>query len=129
MNPILIVNLNQSYVKAHYVGRAFTQKVGKQFRHWNASALGNPFRIGQDGTREQCVEKYRRWLFEQSKDPKSPALRELNALVEQYRRGETIILGCWCCPKACHAHVIRRAILYLAKGGNAASSQPNQAHA
>ncbi len=25
--------------------------------------FGNPFKIGEDGTRDECLELYRRWLF------------------------------------------------------------------
>ena len=58
------------------------------------SKWGNPFAIGADGTREQVIEKYRRWLIAQ------PAL--MAALPEL--RGKT--LGCWCAPQACHGDVL-----------------------
>jgi hypothetical protein len=31
------------------------------------SVLGNPFRVGRDGTLEEVIKKYRRWLWEQIK--------------------------------------------------------------
>ena len=58
------------------------------------SKWGNPFAIGADGTREQVIKKYRRWLIAQ------PAL--MAALPEL--RGKT--LGCWCAPQACHGDVL-----------------------
>ena len=58
------------------------------------SKWGNPFAIGADGTREQVIEKYRRWLIAQ------PAL--MAALPEL--RGKT--LGCWCAPQACHGDLL-----------------------
>ena len=58
------------------------------------SKWGNPFVIGKDGTREQVIEKYGRWLTSQT------AL--MAALPEP--KGKT--LGCWCTPHACHGDVL-----------------------
>ncbi len=55
---------------------------------------GNPFSIGQDGSRKEVIEKYRNWIL---KKPK--LLAKLGEL-----RGKT--LGCWCAPKACHGDVL-----------------------
>jgi hypothetical protein len=60
------------------------------------SKWGNPFAIGRDGTREQVIARYERWLLEQ------PEL--LAALPEL--AGKT--LGCWCAPRACHGDVLAR---------------------
>ena len=60
------------------------------------SKWGNPFVIGQDGTREQVVAKYEAWLLTQ------PELME--ALPEL--KGK--VLGCWCSPRACHGDVLAR---------------------
>lgn len=65
------------------------------------SRWGNPFQIGPDGTREQVVEKYRIWLYEQVLD-KEISLQELAEL-------EGKILGCWCAPAACHGDVLVKA--------------------
>ncbi len=58
------------------------------------SKWGNPFTIGDHGTRTEVIEKYRTHI------EKNPNL--MNALVEL--RGKT--LGCWCKPKACHGDVL-----------------------
>ena len=58
------------------------------------SIWGNPFVIGKDGTREEVVEKYRRWLLTQ------PDL--LGKIV--ILKGKT--LGCWCKPQACHGDIL-----------------------
>jgi len=47
---------------------------------------GNPFQIGRDGTREQVIARYERWLSEQP---------ELVAALPELA-GKT--LGCWCAP-------------------------------
>ena len=55
---------------------------------------GNPFSIGEDGTRKEVIEKYREWLLTQKH-----LLRDLHEL-----KGKT--LGCWCHPKPCHGDVL-----------------------
>ncbi len=57
---------------------------------------GNPFVVGRDGTREQCIEKYEKWA------PTQPRL--MAALHEL--RGQT--LGCHCKPKRCHGDPLFR---------------------
>lgn len=58
------------------------------------SKWGNPFVLGDDGTRDVVIAKYRDWIRTQ------PALlRDLPEL-----RGKT--LGCYCAPKECHGDVL-----------------------
>jgi hypothetical protein len=60
------------------------------------SKWGNPFRIGADGTREEVILKYRKWLEEKLKE--DPTF--LNPL-----KGKD--LACWCpLTVPCHADVI-----------------------
>lgn len=61
-----------------------------------ATKWGNPFKIGRDGTREQVIERYERWLPEQP---------HLMAALDELR-GK--VLGCWCAPKSCHGDVLAR---------------------
>jgi hypothetical protein len=73
---------------AVYVGRAMP-------RHGLAgSDFANPYRVDVDGTREEVVEKYRRWLL--GRPELLDRLREL--------RGRR--LACWCKPEPCHADVL-----------------------
>jgi len=58
------------------------------------SKWGNPFRSGEDGTREQVIAKYEEWL---RSNP--DLLAQLDEL-----KGKT--LACWCKPKACHGDII-----------------------
>lgn len=55
---------------------------------------GNPFRIGEDGTRSEVIEKFRNWILTQD--------HLLNDIEEL--RGKR--LGCWCHPKPCHGDVL-----------------------
>jgi Domain of unknown function (DUF4326) len=60
------------------------------------SKWGNPFVVGKDGTRAECIALYERWLLENS---------ELMAALEELRG---LVLGCWCAPRACHGDVLVR---------------------
>lgn len=55
---------------------------------------GNPFVVGRDGTRDEVIDKYRRWLVSQPQ-----LMKEIHTL-----RGK--VLACWCAPLACHADVL-----------------------
>jgi hypothetical protein len=57
---------------------------------------GNPYVVGRDGTREECIAKYEEWIVTQ--DHLMSALHEL--------KGKR--LGCWCHPHTCHGDVLAR---------------------
>jgi hypothetical protein len=59
------------------------------------SPFGNPFEIGPDGTREEVIEKYRKWIYTQP---------DLIKKIKEELKGK--ILACWCAPKDCHCEVI-----------------------
>lgn len=57
---------------------------------------GNPFVVDQDGTREEVIEKFEKWILTQQ--------HLLDSLDEL--KGKK--LGCWCKPKSCHGDVLSR---------------------
>lgn len=59
------------------------------------SMWGNPFIVGQHGSREECIRRFREYIC--AHPLLFPLLHTL--------RGKT--LGCWCSPKACHGDVLR----------------------
>lgn len=59
------------------------------------SRWGNPFRVWSDGTRDEVIAKYERWLLGQP---------ELVAAVKAELRGRDLV--CWCKPLRCHADVL-----------------------
>lgn len=69
--------------------------------------------MGRDGSRQEVIAKYRRWLWARLQVPGSPQEQELRRLLEQARVGELELL-CWCHPLPCHAEVVRGAVLWLA---------------
>ncbi|MCL4296246.1 MAG: DUF4326 domain-containing protein [Anaerolineae bacterium] len=84
-----------------YIGRA------NRTRGLKASIWQNPFKVGHDGAREQCItwyeERLRALLFGKEADEWQAALRAL-----QGKR-----LGCWCAPRPCHGHVLVRLLTEL----------------
>lgn len=71
------------------------------------SRWGNPFVVGQDGTRQQVIEKYREHLWVLIKNG-DITLDDLMSL-----RGKQ--LACWCKPQACHGDVLAKAIDWAIK--------------
>ena len=65
------------------------------------SRWGNPFTIGVDGTREEVIKKYQKWVLTQPK-----LMNDLGGL-----RGKT--LGCWCRPAKCHGDVLIKLIEFI----------------
>jgi hypothetical protein len=75
------------------------------------SLLGNPFRMGRDGSREEVIAKYRVWLWGEIKKQGS-VFNKLVELVELSKRGD-LTLVCWCSPLPCHAEILRNAIMWM----------------
>lgn len=73
---------------AVYVGRVSPR------RGLAESAFANPYKIGQDGTRTEVIQKYLSWLL-----GRQELLLRLPDL-----RGRR--LACWCSPEPCHADVL-----------------------
>lgn len=59
------------------------------------SAFGNPFSIGRDGTREEVIEKYRKWIVTKP---------DLVDKIKKELRGKDLV--CFCSPRACHGDVV-----------------------
>lgn len=58
------------------------------------SKWGNPFEIGKDGSREEVLEKYRKYII---------ANKELLSMLPELKDQ---VLGCFCKPKACHGDIL-----------------------
>jgi hypothetical protein len=60
------------------------------------SKWANPFKIGRDGTREEVLAQYERWLR---------AAPGLMAALPELRDRD---LACWCAPEPCHGDLLLR---------------------
>lgn len=84
------VNLrNEKYTV--YVGRAGRGQHGM---------FGNPFVVGRDGERGECVRKFAAWFY--SSDPDATYMRDM---VRTHIK-PTDVLGCFCKPASCHGDII-----------------------
>lgn len=59
------------------------------------SVFGNPFEIGNDGSRAEVIEKYRNWLDSQ------PEVIEL--FINELKDKDLV---CFCKPAACHGDIL-----------------------
>jgi len=65
------------------------------------SRWGNPFRIGEDGTRQEVILQYRAWLW---KEIRAGSITTADLASLHGKR-----LGCYCAPLPCHGHVLAKA--------------------
>ncbi|HKQ80045.1 MAG TPA: DUF4326 domain-containing protein [Blastocatellia bacterium] len=80
------------------------------------SLLGNPFRIGEHGTRAEVISLYRSWLWRQIK-LRGDVYRELQRLVAIARRGDLVLI-CWCKRPGyhdvpCHGDILKSAVMWM----------------
>lgn len=104
---ITVVNITRyEHPDAEYIGR-------RTRGHLSASPLGNPFRVGRDGSRMDVIQKYRVWLEKNRERPRVKT--ELQQLADLAREQGHLELGCWCAPLACHGDVVRDVLLEILK--------------
>jgi hypothetical protein len=94
--------------------------VGRRARGRAGSPLGNPFRIGTDGSRDECIAHYRSWLAQRIRERDRSVLAELARLHALASRDEGVTLLCFCRPEPCHADVIRETLLAMPEAGEEA---------
>jgi hypothetical protein len=80
------------------------------------SVLGNPFKIGLDGNRDEVIDKYRAWLWGEIKAGGS-VWKELQKVYHLYKQRKGVVLLCFCYPEACHAQVIGSALVWMQAQG------------
>lgn len=66
------------------------------------SRWGNPFHIGKDGSREEVIRKYRKWLWGEIQKGR---ITKEDLVALKHKK-----LGCFCKPQACHGDVIVAAV-------------------
>jgi hypothetical protein len=85
--------------------------VGRQY-NLALHALGNPYHIGPDGTREDVVKKYKQWLWDNQERAASVA-EALGKLLDLHQEHGQLVLVCHCAPEACHANAIRATLEWM----------------
>lgn len=79
------------------------------------SLLGNPFRIGEHGTRKEVIARYRAWLWQQIQQ-QGTVYHELLCLAEVARRGDLYLI-CWCKEPGrqtdCHGDILKSAVTWI----------------
>lgn len=103
---ITIVNRKTYQGKGVYIGRP--------------SLLGNPYRIGEDGSRDEVIAKYRAWLWQQIRQ-RGAVYHELQRLAAIARNSDLYLI-CWCKQidreVACHGDVLKSAITWINSEGH-----------
>lgn len=85
-----------------YIGRRGVVIIEKRRYPEKGSIWGNPFKVGKDGTLEEVLGKYEKYISE--KIEKDEDLRCSLMNLKNKR------LGCWCKPNSCHGDVLKRLI-------------------
>lgn len=81
------------------------------------SIWGNPFKIGEDGSRDCVIQKYDKWI--RGRPDLLARLPEL--------KGKT--LACWCFPRRCHCSVLLKLLVEMGiENGGSNKHDSNQAN-
>ena len=80
---------------------ASEQELAAAVRIDRKTRWGNPFVIGRDGDRDEVIEKYRRWLWQEIK------ARRIGLIPLSELAGRD--LACWCAPNRCRGEVLAQA--------------------
>jgi hypothetical protein len=92
--------------------------IGRANKSYNlpASILQNKFAIGKDSSREEVIEKYRKWLWDEVQK-RAEVFEELVRIARQVKAGESVQLVCWCKPLKCHGDVVKRCVEWMIREG------------
>lgn len=71
------------------------------------SALGNPFPITENRTREEAISEYKIYFDKLVKDKDKEILAQLDLCRTKLTKYGIVELECYCAPKPCHCDVIK----------------------
>lgn len=100
----------------YYCGRAKNYKPEYGI---DMSVLGNPYWMNGETQRNDVCDRYDKYLMKKLNDisgVQTKFIRAINKLVNDYKAGVNIRLGCFCAPKRCHCDSIKK--LVLARAAN-----------
>jgi len=106
MGSVKVIHVKDIKEGDFFCGResSFHRKKGIK----DATVLGNPYFMADEGQRENVIFRYKKWLIEkmEKEGPVATAVGEI-ARVSQYSE---VRLACFCSPKSCHCDVIKEMI-------------------
>jgi adenine-specific DNA-methyltransferase len=79
------------------------------------------------GSRQEAIDNYRHWLWNEIKSGKGQAFDALKAIQDRVTQGEKVNLACSCKPEACHGDVIKGAVEYLVQQDRGKVLEPSNA--
>ena len=92
-------DLNNEYIGRGRVVFIKNEETGKRERiPEKASEFANPFKIGKDGTREEVIKKYEKYIMDKVENEEG--MKEKLITMKNKK------LGCWCKPEPCHGDVL-----------------------
>lgn len=86
--------------------------VGRSSYGQKGSVLQNKFKVGRDGSRNDVVEKYRKWLWIEFQK-KGEVYEELVRIAGLVKAGNDVKLVCWCKPLSCHGDVVKSCVEWM----------------
>jgi hypothetical protein len=103
---VKVVNIHRADPEAYnvYIGRPIHFKgelPNRQLKLQDGSELCNPIKISEDCSRDEAIEQYSKYFYENLEK-----FKELLGSIERQAQGQTVCLVCWCKPKNCHGDVI-----------------------
>ena len=73
--------------------------------------LGNPFRIDEQITREESIQRYAEWFISKIKSRNNHFIQHLHIMEHMLKENGKLDLVCWCAPEMCHADLIKQVLL------------------
>jgi len=91
-----------------YIARGGVVFIDKKRFPSVSSNFANPYKVDRDGTRQEVIDKYRKYITQKLENSKSLQYELL------MMKGKN--LGCWCYPEMCHGNIILEMIdIYYGK--------------
>jgi hypothetical protein len=81
-----------------YIARAGVVFINDKRFPIQSSKFANPYKIGKDGSREEVIAKYKKYITEK--------LENDDLLISELLSLKGKNLGCWCYPEMCHGNIL-----------------------
>lgn len=81
-----------------YIARAGVVFINDKRFPIQSSKFANPYKIGKDGSREEVIAKYKKYITEK--------LENDDLLISELLLLKGKNLGCWCYPEMCHGNIL-----------------------